>query len=59
MRGARYFGIERNTILQNIDEITKFAQSARKEDSANASICGLFGKLRFYRCAKGPAIKTS
>jgi DNA polymerase-3 subunit alpha len=38
------FGIERNTILQNIDEITKFAQSARKEDSANASQSGgLFG----------------
>ena len=38
------FGIERNTILQNIDEITKFAQSARKEDFANASQSGgLFG----------------
>ncbi len=36
------FGIERNTIIQNLDEITKFAQAARKSSPANQST-GLFG----------------
>jgi DNA polymerase-3 subunit alpha len=36
------FGIERNTILQNLDEITKFAQAARKAAPA-AQSGGLFG----------------
>jgi DNA polymerase-3 subunit alpha len=36
------FGIERNTILQNIDEITKFAQAARKTSAAGQST-SLFG----------------
>jgi DNA polymerase-3 subunit alpha len=36
------FGTERNTIIQNLDEITKFAQAARKSSPANQST-GLFG----------------
>ena len=36
------FDIERNTILQNLDEITKFAQTARKSNSEDQG-AGLFG----------------
>lgn len=36
------FGIERNTILQNLDEITKFAQAARKASPSDQG-GGLFG----------------
>lgn len=37
------FGIERNTILQNLDEITKFAQAARKGGQPTSQGAGLFG----------------
>jgi len=37
------FGIERNTLLENIDIITKFIQSARKEMQSNQS--NLFGNV--------------
>ncbi len=38
------FGIERNTIIANLDEITKFAQAARKSGSAGSGqAAGLFG----------------
>lgn len=37
------FGIERNTILQNLDEITKFAQAARKGGQPTSQGTGLFG----------------
>lgn len=36
------FGVERNTILSNLDEITKFAQAARKSAPASQGV-GLFG----------------
>jgi DNA polymerase-3 subunit alpha len=38
------FGIERNTIIANLDEVTKFAQAARKSaGGAAAQSTGLFG----------------